>query len=84
MLLRIFFSLLESIVIDVRISATALQMFAGIYRDFVGKSECGDFKFTGIFTEIASKLLLIKSTLMPVYNCHKPVFRPKMAIFRRE
>ena len=23
-------------------------MFAGIYRDFVGKSECGDFKFTGI------------------------------------
>ena len=27
---------------------TALQMFAGIYRDFAGKSECGDFKFTGI------------------------------------
>ena len=25
-----------------------LQMFAGIYRDFAGKSECGDFKFTGI------------------------------------
>ena len=23
-------------------------MFAGIYRDFAGKSECGDFKFTGI------------------------------------
>ena len=23
-------------------------MFAGIYRDFVGKSEGGDFKFTGI------------------------------------
>ena len=23
-------------------------MFAGIYRDFVGKSDCGDFKFTGI------------------------------------
>ena len=23
-------------------------MFAGIYRDFEGKSECGDFKFTGI------------------------------------
>ena len=21
-------------------------MFAGIYRDFAGKSECGDFKFT--------------------------------------
>ena len=25
-----------------------LHLFAGIYRDFVGKSECGDFKFTGI------------------------------------
>ena len=23
-------------------------MFSGIYRDFAGKSECGDFKFTGI------------------------------------
>ena len=23
-------------------------MFAGIYRDFAGKAECGDFKFTGI------------------------------------
>ena len=23
-------------------------MFAGIYRDFAGKSECGDVKFTGI------------------------------------
>ena len=22
-------------------------------------------------------------TLMPVYHCHNPVFRPKMAIFRR-
>ena len=25
-----------------------LQMFAGIYRDFAGKSKCRDFKFTGI------------------------------------
>ena len=25
-----------------------MQMFAGIYRDFAGKSECGDFKFMGI------------------------------------
>ena len=25
-----------------------LEMFAGIYRDFAGKSECGDFKFMGI------------------------------------
>ena len=25
-----------------------LQMIAGIYRDFAGKLECGDFKFTGI------------------------------------
>ena len=22
-------------------------------------------------------------TLMPVYHCHKPVFKPKMGIFRR-
>ena len=27
---------------------TTLQMFVGIYKDFAGKSECGDFKFTGI------------------------------------
>ena len=27
---------------------TTLQMFAGIYRDFAGKSECRDFKFMGI------------------------------------
>jgi hypothetical protein len=25
-----------------------LQIFAGIYRVFAGKSECGDFKFTRI------------------------------------
>ena len=25
-----------------------LQMFAGIYGGFIGKSECGDFKFMGI------------------------------------
>ena len=25
-----------------------LQMFEGIFRDFAGKSEWGDFKFTGI------------------------------------
>jgi hypothetical protein len=25
-----------------------LQMFTGIYRDSVGKSECGEFKFMGI------------------------------------
>ena len=30
------------------VAFTILQMFAGIYRDFAGKSECGDFKFTGI------------------------------------
>jgi hypothetical protein len=28
--------------------ASTLQMFAGIYRDFGGISECRDFKFTGI------------------------------------
>ena len=27
---------------------TTLQMFAGIYGGFIGKSECGDFKFMGI------------------------------------
>ena len=27
---------------------SALQMFAGIYGGFIGKSECGDFKFMGI------------------------------------
>ena len=27
---------------------STLQMFAGIYRDFAGKSEWGDFKFMGI------------------------------------
>ena len=27
---------------------STLQMFAGIYRDFAGKSEYRDFKFTGI------------------------------------
>ena len=26
---------------------------------------------------------LTLSTLMPLYHCHKPVFRPKMAIFQR-
>ena len=30
------------------VTLTTLQMFAGIYRVFTGKSECGDFKFTGI------------------------------------
>ena len=34
-------------------------------------SDCNKFtKFTPV-------------TLMPLYHCHKPVFRPKMAIFRR-
>ena len=27
---------------------STLQMFAGIYRDFAGKLECGDFTFMGI------------------------------------
>ena len=31
---------------------TTLQMFAGIYKDFAGKSECGDFKFTGIACKV--------------------------------
>ena len=33
---------------SLQVSAGTLQMFAGIYRDFEGKSEFGDFKFTGI------------------------------------
>ena len=36
-----------------------LQMFAGIYRDFAGKSECRDFKFTGIACIPAIPLILI-------------------------
>ena len=31
-------------------------MFAGIYRDFAGKLECGDFKFTGIYVIITCTL----------------------------
>ena len=33
---------------DCHIQVCTLQMFTGIYRVFTGKSECGDFKFTGI------------------------------------
>ena len=33
---------------DVHHIQHALQMFIAIYRVFTGKSECGDFKFTGI------------------------------------
>ena len=44
-----FFTPLENHFIQmVKIVNTTLQMFAGIYRDFAGKSEWGDFKFTGI------------------------------------
>ena len=30
------------------IDYSTLQMFTRIYRGFMGKSECGDFKFVGI------------------------------------
>ena len=30
------------------VTGPTLQMFAGIYGGFTGKSGCGDFKFTGI------------------------------------
>ena len=30
------------------IDYSTLQMFTGIYGGFMGKSECGDFKFMGI------------------------------------
>ena len=33
---------------NLRSAQASQQMFAGIYRDFAEKSECGDFKFTGI------------------------------------
>ena len=41
-------------------------MFAGIYRDFAGKSECRDFKFTGIACILAIPVIL-KS---PHYDFH--------------
>ena len=33
---------------NLRSAQASQQTFAGIYRDFAEKSECGDFKFTGI------------------------------------
>ena len=41
---------LSEVEFDVQLkkNISTLQMFAGIYRDFAGKSECRDFKFTGI------------------------------------
>ena len=33
--------------------------------------------------EICYLVSFTKDTLMLVYHCHKPVFTPKMAIFRR-
>ena len=33
---------------SIRFTFSTLQMFAGIYGGFIGKSECGDFKFMGI------------------------------------
>ena len=45
----ISYSIVSCAVFPHKVSAEAtLQMFGGIYRDFAGKSECGDFKFTGI------------------------------------
>ena len=38
-----------------------LQMFAGIYRDFAGKSECGDFKFMGIACYVLAIPVIWKS-----------------------
>ena len=32
-------------------------MFAGIYRDFAGKSGCGDFKFMGIACKPANPVM---------------------------
>ena len=46
-----FYSLKLRKVISVFLSTShksTLQMFAGIYGGFAGKSECGDFKFMGI------------------------------------
>ena len=38
---------------------------------------------TGRYKYQKKDLLKGKGTLMPVYHCHKPVFRPEMAIFQR-
>ena len=40
----------SSVAVDSHLDLTlpALQMFAGIYGGFIGKAECGDFKFMGI------------------------------------
>ena len=45
---------------------STLQMFAGIYRDFAGKSECWDFKFMGIAC-ISAIPVILKS---PHYDFH--------------
>ena len=37
---------------------TTLQMFAGIYGEFIGKSECEDFKFMGISCYPQSPVIL--------------------------
>ena len=34
-------------------------------------------------TDCLTNYKSLRNTLMPVYHCHKPVFRPKMPIFRR-
>ena len=39
-------------------------MFAGIYREFSGKSECWDFKFTGIAFIPAIPVILKFHTLI--------------------
>ena len=44
-----------------------LQMFAGIYRDFAGKSESGDFKFTGIAC-IPAILVIFEVNLKKVWT----------------
>ena len=35
-------------IVQTCLAKPTLQMFAGNYRDFAGKSECRDFKITGI------------------------------------
>ena len=38
-----------------------LQIFTGIYRVFIGKSKCGDFKFLGIACYILAIPVILKS-----------------------
>ena len=58
-------------------------MFAGIYRDFAGKSECRDFKFTGIACIPAIPVIFEVTTLcgLLIYTLNKDLFSNFLMIF---